>query len=312
MFDMPGQSHTGPLPKTTERQQRLQHKLKQDVTHLSQTIGPRHVNAPNALDQTESFIVDSFQSMGYTVERQTYEAMNAQCTNLIVEIPGTDKDDEIVVLGAHYDTVPGSPGANDNATGVAALLALARIAQEDDFEPTRTLRFVAFVNEEPPFFQTEQMGSHAYAKRCHQRGDNIVAMLSFDGLGYYSNAKDAQTYPLPLLDMLYPKEGNFIAFVGNWSSRQLVYDVVESFRCNTAFPSQGGAVPNLVPEVGFSDHWAFWQFDYPAVMVTDTLPFRDPHYHTANDTIDHLDFDSLARVVTGLDSVMRALASPGS
>jgi Zn-dependent M28 family amino/carboxypeptidase len=312
MFDMPGQSYTGALPPADGDQRQLRQALEADVATLSQTIGPRHVGQPAALKEAARFIEQAFEQTGYAVDRQRYQAAGVACDNLAIEIPGTDAPDEIVLIGAHYDSVPACAGANDNATGVAGMLALARAAANAENKPKRTLRFVAFVNEEPPFFQTPQMGSHVYAKRCREGGDNIVAMISLDGIGYYTNQPNSQTYPLPLLDTIYPDKGNFIAIVGNWSSRQLVYRCVGAFRQHAKFPSQGGAIPNLAPEVGFSDHWSFWQFDYPAVMVTDTLPFRDPNYHTADDRLDHLDFDAIARVVQGLQAVMFDLAKGAS
>jgi len=309
MFDMPGESYTGPLPAASERQQALRAELRRDVEQLSEAIGPRHVGEPAALREAEQCITASFEEAGFAVERQAYEAGGVTCANLIVEIAGDAAAEEVVVIGAHYDSVPGCPGANDNASGVAALRALARSAR--GLSPGRTLRFVAFVNEEPPFFQTPSMGSYEYAKHCHDRGEHIVAMISFDGLGYYTDAEGSQDYPLPFLSGLYPTRGDFISFVGSWSSRDLVHTVVGSFRERVAFPSQGAAIPGLAPEAGFSDHWAFWQFDYPGLMVTDTLPFRYPAYHTAADTADQLDYDAMARVVTGLEGVMHEVAAAG-
>jgi hypothetical protein len=304
MFDMPGKSFTGQRPPASAAQQRLAEQLRSDVAALSEDIGPRHTGRPEALHEAERFIERAFTDMGYAVDRQHYEVDGVKCANLIVEIEGSASPEEIVVLGAHYDSVPHCPGANDNATGIAGLLALARTAAERDQPPKRTLRLVAFVNEEPPYFQTDKMGSYVYAQRCAERGDDIVAMLSFDGIGYFTDQPDTQEYPLAFLGALYPSEGDFIGLVSNWSSRTLLYRCVGTFRDHVQFPSQGAAVPNITPAAGFSDHWSFWQFDYPGVMVTDTLPFRYPQYHTDADEIDKLDFDGMARVVTGLEAVM--------
>ncbi len=212
------------------------------------------------------------------------------------------------MVGAHYDSVIGSPGANDNGSGVAALLALARRLAGRQYP--RTLRFVAFVNEEPPMFQAAgEMGSHIYASRCRANGDRIEAMLSLETIGYYSNAPRSQRYPLLGLGLLYPTIGNFIGFVGNVSSRALVRQAIGQFRQYAQVPAQGAAMPSVIPGVGWSDQWAFWQFGYPGIMITDTAPFRYPHYHAASDTPDKLDYDTMARVVQGLEKVIEHLAS---
>ena len=177
---------------------------------------------------------------GYKVNRQSYQARGEPCHNLEVEIPGKTRGGEIVVVGAHYDSVSGCVGANDNGSGVAAVLALARAWSGR--ESARTLRFVAFVNEEPPFFQTEQMGSLVYARHCRQRNDNIVAMLSLETIGCYSDEPGSQKYPFPL-GMFYPSRGNFIGFVGNTANRRLVQQCIKTFRRLVAFPSEGAALP---------------------------------------------------------------------
>ena len=199
----------------------------------------------------------------------------------------------------------GSPGANDNASAVAAVLAIARYFA--DKETARTLRFVLFVNEEPPFFQTDHMGSLVYAKRCREKGDEIIAMLSLETIGFYSSQPKSQKYPFPF-NLVYPSTGNFIGFVSNFSSRKLLHTVISSFRKNCKFPSQGGAIPEIIPGINWSDHWSFWQQDYPAIMVTDTAVFRYPYYHSPEDTPDKIDYDRLTRVVSGLQFVIAEIA----
>ncbi len=164
-----------------------------------------------------------------------------------------------------------------------------------------------FVNEEPPYFQSAQMGSWVYAKACHDRDENVVAMISLETIGYYSDAPNSQHYPFPF-GLLYPSTADFIAFVGNTASRALVRETVASFRRHAQFPSEGAAVPGWITGVGWSDHWAFWQEGYPALMVTDTAPFRYPHYHDSTDTPDKLDYERFARVVDGLAGVVGDLA----
>jgi Zn-dependent M28 family amino/carboxypeptidase len=305
MMKMPGKSYTGKLPPLTPIEMALRDALQQDVNVLAEDIGRRNYLHYSGLMAAANFLENQMVQAGYRVERQSYSIDQQTYDNLVVEIPGGDRADEIVVIGGHYDSVHLSPAANDNASGSAATLELAK--RFADQHPARTLRFVQFVNEEPPFFWTEQMGSLVYAKRCKQRQENIVAMLSLETMGYYSDAVGSQKYPIPL-GLIYPLQGNFISFIGNVASGALVRQAIASFRQHTQFPSEGAALPNALPGVGWSDHWAFWQQGYPAVMVTDTAPFRYPHYHTDADTPDKLDYDRLARVVFGLTRVIADLA----
>ncbi len=306
MTRTPGESYRGPLPALTSEQQALAERVERDVRHLAETIGPRHVGEPEALDAAADFIRKRLVDLGYKPDEQTYRVGEVTCRNIAVDIPGGPDAEAIVLVGAHYDTVPDSPGADDNASAVAALLAMAEHLQAS--EPAKSIRLVWFANEEPPHFQTPQMGSYVYAKACRERGDRIVAMLALDGLGYYSEEPDSQRYPPPF-DMLYPDRGNFIALVTRVKDRALLRRCVAAFRGHAEFPSEAGAVPAFLPGVSWSDHWSFWQFDYPAVMVTDTLPFRNPHYHADGDTPDRLDYDRMALVTDGLLAVIEALAS---
>ena len=305
MVRMPGTSHAGPLPPADEPLKVLTSELRRDVSQLAVEIGERNVlNRPAELAQATEYIAAEFSKAGFEVKRQAYEVAGRTCENLEVEIRGASQPEEIVVIGAHYDTVVGTAGANDNTTGVAATLALAR--RFSSRKIGRTLRFVAFVNEEPPFFQTDKMGSRVYSRRCGQQQDKVVAMLSLETIGYFSDAPNSQRYPPPL-SLLYPSVGNFIGIVGNVDSRDLVRRVVATFRKNEPFPCEGAALPAALPGVGFSDQWSFWQEGYPAVMVTDTAMFRYPYYHDAEDTIDKVDFERTARVVRGLEKVVGEL-----
>jgi Zn-dependent M28 family amino/carboxypeptidase len=172
--------------------------------------------------------------------------------------------------------------------------------------PARTVRFVAFVNEEPPHFQSDNMGSRVHARNCRQRGDKIAAMLSLETIGCYKDAPGSQKLPYPF-GALYPSTGNYIAFVGNTGSRSLIRRCVRTFRKAEKFPSEGGALPEFIPASGLSDQWSFWQEGYPGLMVTDTAYFRYEYYHDARDTPDKLQYDRMARVVEGLGAVVREL-----
>ena len=282
----------------------LRAELAADVQALAGDIGERNMRRYPQLNAAADFIENSFSRAGLRPRRDTYELDGRACHNVEAEIHGVHP--QILVVGAHYDSVLGSPGANDNGSGVAALLALAR--RFAGKPAGQTLRFVAFVNEEPPYFQTEKMGSFVYASRCKARGDQISAMISLETIGYFSDAPRSQTYPSLGLGAFYPTTGNFIGFVGNLRSRTLLRRAISLFRQQAKLPSEGAALPSFIPGVGWSDQWAFWQHGYPGIMITDTAPFRYPHYHAATDTPDKLDYDRFALVVSGVEQVIAELA----
>ena len=301
MIRMPGTSFKGaPSPLTTD-ELTLRAELARDVQKLGGEIGERNLAHYPRLLKAAQYIEDSLAHSGYHVRRDNYEVQGKTCSNLEVEVSGTSK--EIILVGAHYDSVFGSPGANDNGSGVAAVLALGRrFAGTQNY---RTLRFVAFVNEEPFYFQSKEMGSYVYAERCRERGDRISGMISLETIGYFSGQPGSQRYPAPGLGLLYPRTGDFIGFVSNIDSRSLLRRAIGEFRRHAQVPSEGAALPPAVPGVGWSDQWAFWQHGYRGIMVTDTAPFRYPHYHAASDTPDKLDYDSMTRVVRGLEKVIQ-------
>ncbi|MBC8870168.1 MAG: M28 family peptidase [Planctomycetes bacterium] len=306
VLKMPGKSYHGELPELTAEEMALAKTLRNDVLWLATEIGERNVHKYENLVKAARYIEQSFANCGYTVERNAYQVRGRECWNVIAERKGQTRPNEIVVVGAHYDSVTGSPGANDNVSGVAGVLALARSFSR---KPTaRTLRLVAFTNEEPPYFQTDLMGSRVYAQHCKKAGDNIVGMLCLETIGYFSDEEDSQKYPLPF-SLYYPSTGNFIAFVANADSASLVKNVAESFRRHAKFPSEGCALPERVTGVGWSDHWSFWQEGYQALMVTDTAPFRYPYYHRKEDTPDKLDYERMARVVSGMQHVIEEFAA---
>ena len=284
---------------------RLRAELVADVQTLAGEIGERNMARYPQLNTAADFIENSFSAAGLHSRRDTYEVQARVCHNIEVEVPGTTS--QIVLVGAHYDSVFGAPGANDNGTGVAALLALAR--RFAGKPSAQTLRFVAFANEEPPYFQTEQMGSFVYASRCKAHGDQISAMLSLETIGYFSDGPHTQIYPSRGLGVFYPTTGNFIGFVGNLHSRALLRRTVALFREQAKLPSEGAALPSFMPGVGWSDQWAFWQHGYPGIMITDTAPFRYPHYHRVSDTPDKIDYDRFALVVSGMEKVITELAA---
>ena len=307
---MPGKNDfRGPL---SSDEVALREELRADVQRLAGEIGERNMWHYAKLNAAADFIEDSFSRAGFHPRRDSYEIRGQASHNIEVETPGqpqgaavSSPPASIILIGAHYDSVFGSPGANDNGSGVAAMLALARRFAEKTTQ--HTVRFVAFVNEEPPYFLGGDMGSFVYASRCKARGDKISAMISLETIGYFSDAPRSQTYPSPGLGLFYPKVGNFIGFVSNVHSRTLLHRVVALFRKHAKIPSEGAALPSFVPGVSWSDQWSFWRCGYPGIMITDTAPFRYPYYHSASDTPDKLDYDRFTLVVSGMEKVIEDL-----
>ena len=199
----------------------------------------------------------------------------------------------------------GSPGANDNGSGVAALLEMARHVA--NVQTDRTLRFVAFVNEEPPFYYRGQMGSQVYARAARARRDDIRFMVSLETIGYFSQRAGSQRYP-PMFKHFYPDKGNFIAFVSNFRSRRVMRRFAATFGRHSQFPAESVATFSWIPGVGWSDHQSFWRNGYRAFMVTDTAFYRYRHYHLSTDTADKVNCDALAAVVEGLSRTVVSLA----
>jgi Zn-dependent M28 family amino/carboxypeptidase len=249
--------------------------------------------------------------MGYQIHRQPFQADGQEVRNIevVIEPAAAVAATKTLVVGAHYDSYFHAPGANDNGTGVAGVLELARLLSDLRGRSALSIRLVLFVNEEPPYFKTEYMGSLVYARRLKGSGDAVLGMFALETLGFYSDVEHSQRYPPPL-GLLYPTTGNFVAFVGLISSRAFLRETVASFRALAAFPSVGGTAPGFIPGIDWSDHWSFEQVGIPALMITDTAPFRYPHYHTAADSPDKVDYDRLARVISGLEQVIRDRAGP--
>jgi len=308
MIAMPGKSYSGPKPEPTLDELQTAVNLRKHVTRLAATIGERNLDRYKNLQAAAAYIEDSFKSLGYVPQEQEFKAEGLTARNIFVEIPGTQSPSEIVVVGAHYDSVYGCPGADDNGSGTAALLEIARLLR--DAAPSRTIRLIAFVNEEPPNFQTATMGSLVAAKKSRQLKENIVAAISLETLGMYTDAENSQHYPAGL-SVFFPSKGNFVGFVGNLSSRSLVRDSIGYFRTTTQFPSEGVAAPGGMTGIGWSDHWSFWQEGYPAIMISDTAIFRNPNYHKLSDTPEKLNYEPMARVVIGVSKLVKYLGKAG-
>ncbi|MEQ1697261.1 MAG: M28 family peptidase [Hyphomicrobiaceae bacterium] len=268
---------------------------------------PHNIAHPAALEASATYIELTLKSFGYTPVPQTYRVGNAHVRNIevIIDPPAPARATKTFVIGAHYDSADDFPGANDNGTGVAALLELARTFH--DATIAHRLRLVFFVNEEHPYGKTPDMGSFRHANAMRERGENIVGMLALETLGHFSEQPGSQRFPFPF-GLLYPNRGNFIAFVGMLGARTLVNHCVHTFRAGSSFPAIGSVAPSFVEGADLSDHWAYDHFGYPACMVTDTAPFRNPFYHSARDTPDTVDYANLARITAALATMISTLA----
>lgn len=278
--------------------------LEKHVHALSVQIGGRV--ASSGLGAAAEYIEGELRSYGYSPERQTFDAGGHTFANIVAELKGTKHPESVLVFGAHYDTVGDLPGANDNASGVATVLELARKFARST--PQKTVRWVFFTNEEPPYFQSPAMGSYVYAKRCHERKEDIDGMFSVETIGYYTDEPNSQTYPVGFHPG-YPDRGNFLGFVADLRSALLLRSALKAFRHSTALPAEGVVAPSALAGIGWSDHWSFWQFGYKALMVTDTAPYRYPHYHTAQDTPDKLDWKRFGQAVQGIAGTVQKLAA---
>jgi Zn-dependent M28 family amino/carboxypeptidase len=277
------------------QKQMLTENLYRHVEYLSVKIGDRHLWKEGSLNKAADYIESVFTSSGYAVWRQTYLCYGQSVSNLIAQKTGTDK--EVVIIGAHYDTVPGSPGADDNASAVAGLLELARLNRETPNK--KTLVFSAFVNEEPPCFGSPNMGSMVYANHLKEQRIPVEVMVSLEMIGYFSKER-IQAYPLPGMGLVYPKTGDYLGVVGNFHSFKYVSFFKKGIRKHSNMNAISLTAPEFFGGINLSDNYSFWHHKYRAVMVTDTSFFRNRNYHQLTDTIDTLDFDRMAEVVKGL------------
>lgn len=284
-------------------------RLEETVRHLSFEVGPRSYLDHEKLERAADYIAEQFEEYGYHAKEQAFQYRDKTYRNIIAQSPGSDANDtneEIVVVGAHYDTVVGSPGADDNASAVAGLLEIARLLTTTKKVPA--VHFVAFALEEPPVFRTHNMGSYHYARALKKNGQKVLGMICLEMIGYFVDTPHSQEFPLPFLDRKFPIEGNFIAAVGNLRSKKLTETIQNSFKKGTdlsIFSFNG--LPLVVIGIDFSDHWSFYKFGYPAVMITDTAFYRNPHYHMGSDTYDTLDYTRMAKVVHGVKAAVERL-----
>jgi Zn-dependent M28 family amino/carboxypeptidase len=279
--------------------------LREVVTVLSQDVGIRSFQDMRKIEEAEHYISSEFNSFGYHITRQPFYFFGNTYNNLIAERIGASSPEKVLVVGAHYDTVRGTPGADDNASGVAGMLALARILAGKRL--ARTVRFAAFALEESPVYRTESMGSYHYARSLKAKDEDVEGMICLEMIGFFSDQKNSQRYPLPLMRLKYPMIGNFISMVGNTGSRSFLRGIASAFRHAVDLPLVTLNAPSIVLGIDFSDHWSFSKFGYKAFMVTDTAFYRNPHYHEPTDLPGTLDYGRAAQVVEGLAYAVAAL-----
>ncbi len=288
-------------PATPSAELALQSRLRRHVDVLAGLIGPRHLGKRNLLEAAAAYIEREFIAIGDAPMPELYRVGAHEVANIVVERTGTTRPSEIVVVGAHYDTVPETPGADDNASAVAMLIESARLLKT--METSRTLRFIAFPCEEPPHFCTDTMGSQQYARACRVRGDDVVGMMCLEMVGYYSTKPGSQSIPesIPgLMRWAFPKQGDFLAAVANLRSISLLYSFRRGFKRSSRFPLYCAALPERVHEIRLSDNGSFWDQGFQALMITDTSFLRNPHYHLASDTTDTLDYGRLTLATIGV------------
>jgi hypothetical protein len=303
---VPGRPHEGPLPSLTAEEQRVAGALEQHVTAIASV--PHNVDHYDALERSAQYIEETLRSFGYVTTPQVFSSAGRAVRNIEAtrDPARAGGDTSTLVLGAHYDSFGDAPGANDNGTGTALVLELAHLLR--DWQPKKArVRYVLFVNEEPPHYRTEDMGSLHYARLLAERRERVQGMISFETLGAFSDLEGTQHYPPPF-GLIFPTTANFVALVALPASRSFLHTVMSSFRRHAAFPTIGGVAPDLVPGIGWSDHWAFVRHGFPAMMVTDTALFRYAHYHLPSDTPDKIDYGRLARITKGFERVVRELA----
>ena len=298
------------LPDLSRDEAALAGRLRDHVAAIASV--PHNIDHYAALEAAACYIERQLVAMGHRPRPQAFTAAGWPVRNIALTLepagvtqPASGSGIPTVLIGAHYDSSDDSPGANDNGTGVAALVEIARTFADTPPANAR-LHIVFFVNEEAPWGKTEHMGSLVHARSLVAAGERLDGMIALETLGYFSQARGSQKFPFPF-GLVYPDVGNFVAFVGLPRARSFVLRSLRAFRAETRFPSIGGIAPGFLDGIDLSDHWAYDTCGFPAMMITDTAPFRNPYYHTRGDLPETVDYDSLARITAGLARMLRRL-----
>jgi hypothetical protein len=300
LLTLPRVSHSAETPMT-----RLvdPERLEAHVRMLADTLAPRDAAHPQQLERVAAYVREEFVRANAIVADQPFHVDGIPYRNVVARY-GPDAR-EYVVVGAHYDAAGPYPGADDNASGVAGLLELAFALGKTPL--LTAVELVAYTLEEAPFFGTAQMGSAVHARALRERGVTVRAMVSLEMIGYFTDGADTQRFPLPWLSWWYPSTGNFIAVVGTFGQGGLARRVERAMAQASPLPVFSLTAPRSLPGVGLSDHANYWEVGYPAVMITDTAFYRNPHYHTRTDTAETLDYRRMALVVEGVYAAVKAM-----
>lgn len=306
----PLQPYRHRLPHLSSEDAAVAGRLRDHVAAIASV--PHNIDHFAALEAAACYIERQLVTMGHRPQSQDFSVAGWPVRNIAITLepeagaqPTSGGGPPSVLIGAHYDSPDDSPGANDNGTGVAALIEIARTFADNPPANAR-LTIVFFVNEEAPWGKTEHMGSLVHARSLVAAGERLDGMIALETLGYFSEARGSQKFPFPF-GLVYPDVGNFVAFVGLPRARSFVHRALRAFRAETQFPSIGGIAPGFLKGIDLSDHWAYDRCGFPAMMITDTAPFRNPHYHTVGDLPHTVDYDSLARITNGLTRMLRRL-----
>jgi Zn-dependent M28 family amino/carboxypeptidase len=290
-----------PITYTSPTVQASKDRLYQHIDFLTDIQPARSFDNPQSLDTAANYIAFQLEKCKKaTVTRQYFEVKGKKFQNIIAIFGDTATTAQRIVMGSHYDVCGDQAGADDNASAVAALLEIATLLEQNTQPLPYTIELVAYSLEEPPNFRTSNMGSYVHAKSLKDKGINVKLMICLEMLGYFSDAPSSQEYPVGLLKAVYPTVGNFIGVVGNFKDRSLVKQLKKGLLKYSKVPVESINAPESLRGIDFSDHQSYWKMGYPALMITDTAFFRNPHYHQTTDTIDTLDFARMAEVVTGL------------
>jgi Zn-dependent M28 family amino/carboxypeptidase len=285
----------------------IQPYLHEIVTVLAGRIGVRTFRDVERLEQAANHITGQFENFGYQTMKQPFPFAGQTYYNIVAELTGKVSPEKVLVVGAHYDTVRTTPGADDNASGVAGVLGLAKLLAGKPLG--KTVRFVAFGLEEPPVYRSRNMGSYHYAQGLKRKNERVEGMICLEMIGYFCDRKGCQHYPLPFMNLKYPNAGNYISIVGNLKSKSFTQSVAQGFGRGTDLPALTLNAPPVVLGIDFSDHWSFYQFGYRALMVTDTAFYRNPHYHAPTDLPQTLDYIRMAKVMKGLKKALEEWGS---
>lgn len=271
--------------------------MENTVRYLTTLDPSRSYDHLDSLNRSAKYISQKFQEYGLNPIEQKFDVLGKTYTNIMASV-GPSEGSHLIV-GAHYDVCGDQPGADDNASAIAGLLEIARFAKNHETELPYRIDFVAYSLEEPPFFGTTHMGSYVHAESLHNNNIKVKGMICLEMIGFFTDQKNSQTYPLAILNLFYPSVGNYIGIVSNYGSSYLAAQIAKHMS-STSVGVRTLKAPSFITGVDFSDHRSYWKFGYDAVMITDTAFYRNHNYHHQTDTIDTLDFNKMSEVVKGI------------